>query len=221
MNAPEKSEKIALQILSLESNTGEQNKISHLSQAENVTEQRNPTSQVDAPSVVSLDSRDESSFDPNFVSKSMVVYESNGAKIINPRIESLDKKIVNLLCNGQKYRVCYQVKFDRDCENVRFRCMLKTMTGVELGGGTYPAISDEEVSVTDGQIANIYLEFMCNFNPGTYFINCGLSGGSQSLHRIIDALVFRVTELNSSFSFGVVDFNFKSNIEFYLESGSK
>jgi len=91
--------------------------------------------------------------------------------------------------------------------------MLKTTTGVELGGGTYPVLLDGGVSTIAGQVANVTLEFVCNLNAGVYFINCGLSENAQSLHRIIDALVFRVSEISNAFSFGVVDFGFKSSVE--------
>jgi lipopolysaccharide transport system ATP-binding protein len=221
MNAPEKSEKIALEISRLELSSEAPNSLSAPIEVGEDANQRDSIDFVDHSENFLSDTHDESNFDPSFISQSKVVYESNGATIVNPRIESLDKQVVNLLCNGQKYRVCYQVKFERDCENVRFRCMLKTTTGVELGGGTYPIRLDEEMSARSGQIANVYLEFVCNLNSGIYFINCGLSSGSQSLHRIIDALVFRVTEFDTSFSFGVVDFNFKSNVEFDSEWISK
>jgi lipopolysaccharide transport system ATP-binding protein len=221
MNAPEKSEKIVLEILRLELSSEAPNSLSAPIEVGADINQRDSIDFVDHNENFLSDTQDESNFDPSFISQSKVVYESNGARIVNLRIESLDKQVVNLLCNGQKYRVCYQVKFERDCENVRFRCMLKTTTGVELGGGTYPIKLHEEMSARSGQIANVYLEFVCNLNSGIYFINCGLSSGYQSLHRIIDALVFRVTEFDTSFSFGVVDFNFKSNLEFDSEWISK
>ncbi|MEO7343516.1 MAG: polysaccharide ABC transporter ATP-binding protein, partial [Methylotenera sp.] len=126
MNAPEKSEQIALEISHLELSSEAQSALPAPTEVGEDTEQRDPSDFVDHNESFLSDSQDESSFDPNLISQSKVVYESNGATILNPRIESLDKQVVNLLCNGQKYRVCYQVKFERDCENVRFRCMIKT-----------------------------------------------------------------------------------------------
>lgn len=221
MNAPEKSEQIALAISSLELSTEALSEFPAPAEAGGRAEQRDPTNLAEHAENFLLDSQDESSFDPNLNSQSRVIYETNGAQILNPRIESLDNRTVNLLCNGQRYRVCYQVEFESDYENVRFRCMLKTTTGVELGGGTYPTMPHGGVSTIAGQVANVSFEFICNLNPGVYFINCGLSESSQSLHRIIDALVFRVSEFDSSFSFGVVDFNFKSDVEFDYELTSK
>jgi len=163
---------------------------------------------------LSGESVEAAGYDPALVSESRVVYKPNGAEISNPRIESLDGKIVNLLRNGQRYRVCYEVRFSRDCDRVRFRCMLKTTMGLELGGGTYPELLQNGISVMSDQVARISLEFTCNLNPGTYFTNCGLSEHNHSLHRIIDAITFRVLLTDSSFSFGFVDFDYKSKIEF-------
>jgi lipopolysaccharide transport system ATP-binding protein len=214
MNAPEKSEQIVLEISRLESGmeaSGEKISDTKLEDAAGHVNSVGHT--VDASSSIVSEVPDTSSFDPNLKSKSRVAYETNGAEILNARIESIDNRTVNLLCNGHNYRVRYQVKFYRDAENVRFRCMLKTTTGIELGGGTYPTLNHGGVSTSAQQIVDVCLEFACNLIPGVYFINCGLSSNSQSLHRIIDALVFRVSETDSLFSFGIVDFNFESTID--------
>lgn len=59
----------------------------------------------------------------------------------------------------------------------------------------------------------VSFEFECTLNAGTYFFNCGLGGnGSQSLHRIIDALPFRVQMNKNAHSFGVVNFNYKPQL---------
>lgn len=219
MNAPEKSEQITLEVLSLasaEETSGET--LSQLNSAENENQEDHTNFYKNSDNFFS-DVQDESSFDPNLVSKSKVIYETNGAEILDPRIESLDGQIVNTLCRGEQYKICYQVRFDHDSENVRFRCMLKTTTGIELGGGTYPAISERAESIQAGYIANVSFIFTCNMNSGVFFINCGLSNASQSLHRIIDALVFRLIDDNDSFSFGVIDFKFKSIVELNIFEG--
>lgn len=221
INTAENSDQIAIEISRLELSAGAPRQLPAMSEVGEAAEQSEHFGLAGHADSIVLDDQDESSFDPNLVSKSRVVYEPNGAIILNPRIESLDNRIVNLLYNGQKYRVCYQVKFERDCENVRFRCMLKTTSGVELGGGTYPLVTHGGVSTVAGQVGNVCFEFSCNLNPDVYFINCGVSDHSHSLHRIIDALAFRVSETDSSFSFGIVDFNFKSAVEFDSEWSDK
>jgi lipopolysaccharide transport system ATP-binding protein len=151
-------------------------------------------------------------YDPTLVSKSMVVYETKGARISNPRILDLDGRQVNQLQRGERYRVCYEVTFERDVPAVRYRCLIKTINGVELGGGTYPEMRSDGVPALAGDTVQVVLEFNCNLETGTYFLNCGLQDHFESLHRILDALVFRVESANDSHSFGLVDFGFVSQV---------
>jgi lipopolysaccharide transport system ATP-binding protein len=90
--------------------------------------------------------------------------------------------------------------------------MLKTTSGVELGGGTYPLMHRRGLYMAAGQVVRLTFEFTCNLNPGVYFFNCGLSENAHSLHRIIDALTFRVPAVEGSYSFGTIDFNFSSTL---------
>ena len=148
----------------------------------------------------------------NLVSKSMVVYETKGARISNPRILDLGGRRVNQLQRGERYRVCYEVTFERDVPAVRFRCLIKTLNGVELGGGTFPEMRSDGVPARAGETVHVVLEFSCNLDSGTYFLNCGLQDHFESLHRILDALVFRVESASDSHSFGIVDFGFVAEV---------
>ncbi len=151
-------------------------------------------------------------YDPSLVSKSMVVYETKGARISNPRILDLVGRRVNQLQRGERYRVCYEVTFERDVPAVRFRCLIKTLNGVELGGGTFPEMRSDGVPARAGETVHVVLEFNCNLDAGTYFLNCGLQDHFESLHRILDALVFRVESASDSHSFGIVDFGFVAEV---------
>lgn len=151
-------------------------------------------------------------YDPSLVSRSMVVYETKGARISNPRILDLGGRRVNQLQRGERYRVCYEVAFERDVPAVRFRCLIKTLNGVELGGGTYPEMRSDGVPARAGETVHVVLEFSCNLDTGTYFLNCGLQDHFESLHRILDALVFRVESASDSHSFGIVDFGFVAEV---------
>jgi len=151
-------------------------------------------------------------YDPSLVSKSMVVYETKGARISNTNILDTDGRHVNQLQRGERYRVCYEVTFERDVPAVRFRCLIKTLNGVELGGGTFPELCSDGVPTRAGETVRVVLEFSCNLDAGTYFINCGVSDHFESLHRILDAIVFRVESERDSHSFGIVDFGFVAEV---------
>jgi lipopolysaccharide transport system ATP-binding protein len=214
MNAPENSDHIALQISQLNASEQNPDQVDSAPESGGDAQPRSASPTMDQAGEARFTaSTDEPGFDPNLVSQSMVIYEPNGALISQPRIETLDGETVNILCNRRKYRVCYRVEFQRECENVRFRCMLKTTSGVELGGGTYPVMFQRGLSVAAGQVNELVFEFTCLLNPGVFFFNCGLSDSSQSLHRIIDALTFRVPPTDDSYSFGIVDFNIESKFK--------
>lgn len=154
------------------------------------------------------------SFDPNLVSQSRLVYESNGATIQNPRIETLEGQQVNELVRGERYRICYDVLIEEPHPAVFFRCMIKTISGVELGGGHYPSLKADGYSAKAGELVSVSFEFDCQLNFGTYFINCGVSDNKVSFHRILDALAFRILSSDaSSSSIGVIDFDVASDLK--------
>ena len=148
------------------------------------------------------------SFDDSLVSKSMIAYEPNGAEISNFRVETFDGRVVNCLSSRTRYKFCYDVTFNKSCEGVRFYTLIKTLTGMELGGGVYPADNVRGMDFIAEEKITMFFEFNCELNPGTYFLNCGVGGnGGQSLHRIIDAMPFRVApNKTKTHSFGTIDF---------------
>lgn len=148
--------------------------------------------------------------DPGLRSASMVEYAAHGARIGVPRITTPDGRDVNVLVRGDRYAVCYTVEFEQAARRVRFGMMIKTTTGVELGGGTCP-----DAGVLDGQFAagarvTVRFDFTCNLFPGMYFLNTGLMGEVQGtdtyLHRLVDAVAFRVATDASRKQSGYVDF---------------
>lgn len=193
--------------------------------AQNSPEPGVATIQADATDVT-LKARDvpltsvTSGYDPNLLSKSCLVYETNGATIQNPRIETLEGDTVNELVRGGRYKICYEVLIDESHPSVYFRCMIKTISGIELGGGHYPKLKNEGYKTAAGELVSLTFEFDCQLNAGTYFINCGVSDNTRSFHRILDALAFRVnTAEDNSFSIGLIDLAVESDIKPISKTG--
>ncbi len=146
-------------------------------------------------------------FDPHLVSKSTISYRPSGAEISNPRLLDKSGQQVNCLVNGERYRFCFDVVFDEDPGSVHFYTMIGTKSGINLGGGQYPDSESPGIKFHNGQQAVISFEFQCALNVGVYFMNCHVRNHeARSLHRIIDALAFRVNKRSVVFSTGVVDF---------------
>ena len=156
-------------------------------------------------------------FDPGLVSKSTLRFDPQGASIEDPHIETPDGRRVNVLRAGDDYVYTYTIAFQRAATMVRFGMLIKTVSGIELGGG---------VSSTDGNCIDIVgagstvrasFTFRCLLVPGTYFMNAGVMGrvGEQEtyLDRVVDAASFRVSHDPGRIATGFVDFGVRPQVQ--------
>lgn len=158
------------------------------------------------------------SFDPSLRPTSTIEYASNGATIEAPVILSPSGERLNNLLRNKIYRYAYRVAFDNTVTNVRFGMLIKTMTGIEIGGAhTANQISAGIPLVEAGQVFQVEFEFSCRLNPGVYFLNAGVTGcieGTDTyLHRLLDIEMFRVLPDSTSLATAIVDFGCIPEIE--------
>ena len=128
-----------------------------------------------------------------------IQYESKGAYIYDPGIYTEDGRRVNCLASGSTYLYRYKVRFEEAAEDVRFGMMVKSTTGLELGGAGTKTQGDG-VPIVGVGVCQVQFSFQCHLVPGVYFINAGCNGRNSSnedtfLHRLIDAVAFRVMPL--------------------------
>ena len=160
----------------------------------------------------------QESFDPNLKPSSTIEYESHGAYIESPVILTMAGELANNLIRGRTYRYSYTVRFTKGANNIRFGMLIKTITGVELGGGASASSPGESLAYVDaGSSYCVEFRFRCALNPGTYFLNAGVLGdvgGSETyLHRTIDIAMFRVQPDTENLATGIVDFGCYPEIE--------
>ena len=160
----------------------------------------------------------EETFDPNLKPSSTIEYESHGAYIEAPELLTLAGEQVNNLVRGKTYRYTYTVRFAINASNVRFGMLIKTTSGIELGGGvSASSVRDSLAYVEAGDIYHVEFRFCCALNQSVYFLNAGVQGdinGSETyLHRLIDIAMFRVLPDSGSLATGVVDFGCYPEIE--------
>lgn len=155
-------------------------------------------------------------YDPAMTPRSTVSYETRGALIEGPRILNDDGEVVNILVDGRDYCVKYSVRFTAAASNVRFGTLIKTLSGFELGGASSAPRGAGADWIAAGAVAEVELRFRCLLLPGVYFTNLGCSaivnGEEIFLHRVVDALMFRVQPRSDDARTGVVDFGFESTI---------
>ncbi len=157
------------------------------------------------------------SYDPDLKPISTIAYESHGAIIDEAAIYLPGGNRVNNLTRGKTYAFRYQVRFSRAASNVRFGMMIKTISGVELGGGASASSNRTSIPyVTAGSTYFVEFEFSCRLNSGVYFLNAGvvgeLNGNETYLHRLIDVAMCRVMSEVDNVATGIVDFCCSSQV---------
>lgn len=160
----------------------------------------------------------QETFDPGLVPTSTIEYESHGARIESPVILTLAGERVNNLIRGKSYRYTYTVNFSKSASNVRFGMLIKTTSGMELGGGASASSPRESLAYVEaGSSYQVEFRFRCALNAGVYFLNAGVLGDVNNnetyLHRLIDVAMFRVLPEAESLSTGIVDFGCSPELE--------
>lgn len=155
---------------------------------------------------------EQESFDPNLCPSSTIEYESAGAYIDSPAVLTLAGEPVNNLIGGKHYLFTYTVRFKKCASQVLFGMLIKTVSGVELGGGVTASSREKRLQyVKDDDNYRVEFRFRCALNPGVYFLNAGVAGviGDEDgyLHRILDSVCIRVIGGSDGFSNGIVDFD--------------
>lgn len=162
---------------------------------------------------------DIESFDPNLIPSTTLEYESHGAYIHSPLLFNLQGKPVNNLLRRNRYRYTYKVNFAARATNVRFGMVIKTKSGLSIGGAL-SASADKVIPLVEaGSVISVSFAFDCLLNPGTYFMNAGVFGTVQKdetvLHRLVDAIAFRVPATEHNLATEIIDFGCMASIELH------
>ena len=160
----------------------------------------------------------DESFEPDLKPSSTIEYESRGAYIENAIILDTAGNQVNNLIRGKRYRYTYVARFRESASNVRFGMLIKTVSGVELGGGTSAIqLHDSLTYASPGTAYRVEFSFQCALNPGTYFLSAGIMGDVNGehgyLYRLVDIAMFRVLSDGSGYATGIIDFSCVPEIE--------
>lgn len=156
-------------------------------------------------------------FDPHLTSKSRLAYPPRGGAISDTRLLDLNGQPANLLRRRQRYAFEYRVRFDQPAEEVTFAMLIKSMKGHELGGGRTLPWNQFIERVQPGQEYRIRFVFQALLMPGVYFLNAGVEGRLDDkrayVHRIMDAVAFRVVTEKELLPTGTVDFLIEPTME--------
>lgn len=148
-------------------------------------------------------------YDPNLIPKSTVNYIPRGAEIEEPHITTIEGQRVNILNRRNEYIYTYKVNFLQSAFRVRFGMMIKTVSGMELGGAASHSF-EKPIEHIEAGVVEVKFKFNSNLQPGVYFLNAGVVGmiddAEVFLHRIHDTAMFRVQPEENILATGIIDF---------------
>ena len=167
------------------------------------------------------DAKQSETYDRGLIPSSTIHFASRGALILKPSIWNRDGKPVNGLVRGRRYCFGFNVSFSKQLHFVRFGSLIRGVTGLPICGTMSEArLSEGKVETAAGQSASVEFWFDCMLNPGVYFVNAGVFGVEELgqpetlLHRIVDAIAFRVLPIPDNASTELIDFNCESRVQF-------
>lgn len=158
----------------------------------------------------------EAYWDEGLQPTSTVRYEPRGATIVDPHLETLDGRRVNVITAGYDYVYRYRVCAQQGLAGVRCGMMIKTKTGVDVAG-TASASPGAAIPIVDaGSVLDVRFRFHCTLAAGTYFLNAGVlalqGGGEDYVDRMLDVAMFRVVPDSRRLLTGLVDLDFEATV---------
>lgn len=172
---------------------------------------RNTDTQARAPAAVPS-GQPQAYWEEGLVPSSVVTYENRGADIRDPHIQTLDGRRVNTLVPGEEYVYSYSVHVQRTLARVRCGMMIRTVTGIEVGGAATSTPQDALSIAEADSVLNARFRFRCLLHPGTYFLNAGvlamIDGAEEYIDRRVDVAMFRVMPSIDRLATALVDLDF-------------
>lgn len=139
-------------------------------------------------------------------------YVPNGAIIEAVQLVGAEGGEAICLRSGLDYCCRFRARLDRHSFKVCGAFLIRTETGVNLGGGMTPRIESLQGDAT----IEVELIFACRLNPGTYQLDVALfasEGGIEfTLHGIQNAITFAVERGGDLPTLGAVDLDCRTSI---------
>ena len=135
-------------------------------------------------------------------------FDQRGGEISNTSVTDLAGQSVNVLTIHQEFILKFNVRFDVAFERVRFAWVLKTTTGLIIGGGSTHQ-PGSGISVSASSSLQVISHFVNFFTPGNYLIDINVRGtieqDNEFIHGITNAIGIRSASYNLNFRNGIVD----------------
>lgn len=146
-------------------------------------------------------------FDPGLMPETTSVYPIQGAEIENISILDENNNAVNVLSPSSVYQFEISGRFIDNFSGVYFGMHIRNVSGAVITGQTFPEEGSFVRAVRGGSGFKVRFSFNMSLIPGVYFVGAGVWSAEEPTcaHRIMDAIMFRVSAVGRPNSFGYVN----------------
>jgi len=151
---------------------------------------------------------DVATFDPGLTPETTEAYPLQGAEILSFRMLDLTGRVVNVVYPGQECQIEVCGRFLTANDRIYFGIHIRSISGTVITGQRHPENGKFlDRIVRAGENFCITYGFKMTLVPGVYFVGGGVWSLNEPncLHRITDALMFRIMPTQDSYALGVVD----------------
>ncbi len=160
----------------------------------------------------------EPTFDPGLLPETTTVYPAQGAEIDSIQILDAKGHVVNVLHPGGSYQFVVSGRFFNSFAGIFIGIHIKSISGLVITGQRYPEEGKYVELDSAGKSFKISFGFRMDVLPGVYFVGGGIWSSQEPncVHRILDAIMFRVVPISRPISFGYVDMSTRApNVELF------
>ena len=134
-------------------------------------------------------------------------YVNHGGEIVSFELQDPHGARVNVVSTGFSGIVKLTVRFDSSFSNVTFGFHLKTISGLEIAGLSFPAPNEPLITTMAGDVIEVCWRVNILLAAGTYFFTYGTRsiGDEGFIDRVIDGTILKVIEKSNSNIIGLFD----------------
>lgn len=146
-------------------------------------------------------------YESGMIPQSTETYPIQGARLDGIKIFNSEGREVNNLLAGQEYNFEIRGAFLEDRESVYLGFHIRSTTNLEITGQVYPLWGKYIRKVDRGQRFKLTHKMKMNLTPNVYFAGGGIWSTTEPvcMHKIMDAIMFRVLPKAENRAFGYVD----------------
>ncbi|EKN45603.1 MULTISPECIES: ABC transporter ATP-binding protein [Pseudomonas syringae group] len=156
--------------------------------------------------LVTVEDESVDAFDPGLIPETTTVYPDQGGIIEKIVILDDEGRAVNVLQAGKIYQFEVSGSFQDDFSGIYWGIHIRNISGAVVTGQRYPEEGVYMENVRAGSQFSVKFSFTMSLLPGAYFAGAGIWSAQEpnSVHRILDAIMFRVSPNERLNSFGYV-----------------